>query len=48
MKPEAGENREYEIPLKNTHGTHSLCFVFRGEGENLFVFDEFFFAPDKK
>ena len=38
---------EYEIPLTNTHGTHSLCFVFRGEGENIFVFDDFRFEQVK-
>jgi hypothetical protein len=38
---------EYEIPLTNTHGTHSLCFVFRGEGENIFVLDDFRFEQVK-
>ena len=34
-----------EIPccLENTFGTHDLCFVFRGEGENLLHFDGFRF-----
>ena len=40
--------REFTIPLTNTHGTHSLCFVFRGEGDDLFVFDDFRFEPVKK
>lgn len=39
--------REYEIPLTNSHGTHSLCFVFRGEGEDLFTFDDFRFEQVK-
>ena len=43
-----GGTREFAIPLTNTHGTHSLCFVFSGEGEDLFIFDDFRFewAPD--
>ena len=34
-----------EIPcrLTNTHGTHGLCFVFRGEGEELLRFEDFRF-----
>ena len=36
-------NGEIECPLTNTHGTHSLCFVFRGAGEEIFTFDEFRF-----
>ena len=39
--------REYEIPLTNSHCTHSLCFVFRGEGEDLFTFDDFRFEQVK-
>ena len=39
--------REYEIPLTNSHGTHSLCFVFRGEGTDLFTFDDFRFEQVK-
>lgn len=39
--------REYEIPLTNSHGTHSLCFVFHGEGEDLFTFDDFRFEQVK-
>jgi hypothetical protein len=44
VQPEGDEAREYVIPLTNTHGTHSLCFVFRGEGEDVFAFDEFRFT----
>jgi hypothetical protein len=44
VQPEGDEAREYVIPLTNTHGTHSLCFVFRGEGEDIFAFDEFRFT----
>jgi len=29
--------------LENTHGTHGLCFVFRGEGDDLLRFDGFHF-----
>ena len=47
-QPEGDEACEYVIPLTNTHGTHSLCFVFRGEGEDIFAFDEFRFEPVKK
>ena len=34
-----------ELPcrLENTNGTHSLCFVFRGEAEELLRFDDFCF-----
>ena len=38
-----GDAREFTIPLTNTHGTHSLCFVFRGEGKDLFTFEDFRF-----
>ena len=41
---EHGDTREFPITLKNTAGTHSLCFVFRGEGEELFVFEDFHFV----
>ena len=51
VQPEAtiqhGGTREFEIPLTNTHGTHSLCFVFRGEGEDLFTFESFRFEQVK-
>ena len=40
---EHGDTREFPITLKNTAGTHSLCFVFRGEGEDLFTFEDFHF-----
>jgi hypothetical protein len=43
-----GEPREFTIPLTNTNGTHSLCFVFRGAGKDLFVFDDFSFEKVKK
>lgn len=37
-----------EIPcrLENTAGTHSLCFVFRGSGEDILHFDSFRFDKD--
>lgn len=38
-----GNVREIAVPLTNTHGTHGLCFVFRGEGEDLFAFEDFRF-----
>ena len=44
---EHGGTREFTIPLTNTHGTHSLCFVFRGEGEELFLFEDFRFEKVK-
>ena len=43
-----GEACEWTIPLTNTNGTHSLCFVFRGEGEELLAFDDFRFEAVKK
>ena len=43
VTPDGDGAREYEIPLSNTFGTHSLCFVFRGEGEDLFTFEDFHF-----
>lgn len=38
-----------EIPcrLENTHGTHNLCFVFRGEGEDILHFEDFHFEQFK-
>ena len=42
-----GGTREFPITLSNTHGTHSLCFVFRGEGEEIFCFDDFRFEQIK-
>ena len=33
--------------LENTYGTHNLCFVFRGEGEELFRFGGFRFEHVK-
>lgn len=39
--------REYEIPLTNTQGTHSLFFVFRGVGKDLFTVDDFRFEQVK-
>ncbi|MBP3571796.1 MAG: carbohydrate-binding protein, partial [Clostridia bacterium] len=47
IQPNGEGIREYEIPLTNSHGTHSLCFVFRGEGEDLFIFDDFRFEQVK-
>ena len=48
VQPEAaiqhGGTREFTIPLTNDWGTHGLCFVFRGEGDDLFVFEDFRFA----
>ena len=38
-----GDTREFPITLQNDEGTHSLCFVFRGEGEELFVLEDFRF-----
>ena len=35
--------REILCQLENTHGTHSLCFVFRGEAEELVRFEDFRF-----
>ena len=40
---EHGDTREFPITLSNAEGTHSLCFVFRGEGEDLFTFEDFHF-----
>ena len=47
VAPDGEGVREYAIPLSNTFGTHSLCFVFRGEGEDLFTFDDFRFEQPK-
>ncbi|MBQ4112894.1 MAG: carbohydrate-binding protein, partial [Clostridia bacterium] len=47
VKPDGEGIREYEIHLINSHGTHSLCFVFRGEGEDLFTLDDFRFEQVK-
>jgi hypothetical protein len=43
------QNEPAEIPcrLENTFGTHNLCFVFRGEGEDLLHFDGFHFEQIK-
>ena len=38
-----GGTREFAVSLDNSHGTHSLCFVFRGEGEDIFTFEDFRF-----
>ncbi len=46
IQPQAGE-QEIPCTLCNTHGTHSLCFVFRGKGEDLFAFDEIRFEQIK-
>ena len=35
--------REIPCRLENCHGTHSLCFVFRGEGDDLLRFEDFRF-----
>ena len=34
---------EVSCRLENTHGTHGLCFVFRGEEEELLRFESFRF-----
>ena len=39
--------REYEIPLTNTQGAHSLFFVFLGVGKDLFTVDDFRFEQVK-
>lgn len=36
-----GGPREFACDLNNTHGTHDICFVFRGEGKDLFTFEGF-------
>ena len=35
--------RTFDCRLENTHGTHSLCFVFRGEAEEPARFEDFSF-----
>ena len=47
VKPDGEGFREYEIPLTNAHGTHSLCLVFHGEGEDLFTLEGFRFEQVK-
>ncbi len=42
-----GEVQEISCTLSNTHGTHSLCFVFRGEGKDIFTFEDFRFKHIK-
>lgn len=44
---EHGGTREFVCDLRNTSGTHSLCFVFRGEGDELFTFEDFRFPQTK-
>ena len=39
--------REISCKLENTHGTHSLCFVFRGEGKELLRLEHFRFEQIK-
>ena len=34
-------------PLENTYGSHNLCFVFRGDGDDLIHFDGFSFERVK-
>ena len=43
-----GGTREFVIPLTNRSGTHGLCFVFHGEGDDLFIFEDFSFEKAKK
>lgn len=40
-----GWDRFEEVPcrLENTYGTHSLCFVFRGEAGEVLRFEDFRF-----
>ena len=45
--PDKTPAAEIECPLENTHGTHGLCFVFRGEGEELLRFRSFRFEQVK-
>ena len=47
ITPDGEGLREYTVPLSNTYGTHSLCFVFCGEGEDLFTFEDFRFEQPK-
>ena len=35
--------RTFDCRLENTHGTHSLCFVFRGEADEPLRFEDFCF-----
>ena len=39
--------QEISCRLENTHGTHSLCFVFRGEGKELLRLEHFRFEQIK-
>ena len=43
----ADEPGEIPCRLESTYGTHNLCFVFRGEGKELFRFTGFRFEPVK-
>ena len=35
--------KTFDCRLENTHGTHSLCFVFKSEAEEAARFEDFFF-----
>jgi hypothetical protein len=35
------------VRLENDYGTNDLCFVFRGEGEDILRFEEFYFEQMK-
>ncbi len=41
------ESGEIPCRLENRYGTHNLCFVFRGEGEELLHFSGFHFERVK-
>ena len=47
VEPHKGELQEISCRLSNTHGTHNLCFVFRGESDDLLHFDDFCFEQIK-
>ena len=47
VEPRKGELQEVSCRLANTHGTHNLCFVFRGESDDLLHFDDFCFEQIK-
>lgn len=37
------EFKTFDCRLENTHGTHNLCFVFKGEAEEPARFEDFWF-----
>ena len=47
VEPRKGELQEISCRLSNTHGTHNLCFIFRGESDDLLHFDDFCFEQIK-